>query len=578
MSLPLSFRLCLGLALFIQCSSLCLFVGGISSLGVRLSVGLLIVSWLLTSFLLAFRGPLYFFSLKNLKLGLKNIPISLRLLVALGCFQAFLNLLNASYPLTEGDSLHSYLTSAKGWVVHNHIGYVSNAFVNGLYGPGAMVNLFGYFFGEDRGAMLLNGWAMGLALAGSVYAIARILRVEGPSALAAGLFVLILPDVWYEAASAKFDLTTSFLLVVSLGLLLRRPSEHRMWFGVAGFLAGGAAMSQSSAVLFLPMALLLLLRMRSMAPILFFIVGWGVASLPICLFNYMTQGNPIYPIGWGPWLHKGIRVFDMNPNRSEWTYVYFGGWLGPLQSILFETFRDRYHGFGPMPLLFFPVYVYRVLSDASWRPVGVCALAYVLGWTQMRQVPRDMLAILALLSIPIADSLWGLYRDRLERSARCVLITVALVAYGAVVSQNAMNAVFFERLPGYSSPRRDSYLSRVLPKIDERIPRWDLVTWINTQTPLDAKILALINPNLFYFDRTLLMPDDPSVIAALNAAEPAAVLRVWDDASISYIIAAEDQSYHNTPRRAPWLDMRWLESHYEQVFRSPQARIWKRRP
>jgi len=498
-----------------------------------------------------------------------------------------LNLINALAPVTEGDSLHSYLVAPKWWALEGHIGYVSNSHFNGLYGIAALLSSFGLLCGNDQISVVLVGFSFGLMGAFCVFAVARRLNVTRQGSLIAATLFVCLPDVWYQSATGKFDMAAVFFCLLALLTLLsiENPVRQAVWVGI---FVGIGIWTQLGSVMIVPAILVYLFctlhmnagpntsrPLRFLPHTFIFLIVVGLMLLPGSLLNWKIYHNPFYPMGIWPFIDKTYSSLNFSGNRTNWTYIYFGGspW-GFLKSMWYETFIDRFHGLGPWFVLFMPLFLWTFWDgDSRWKGLSGFSIIYLVEWNLLRQVPRDMLIVSSVNCVAIARSLTLPYSKKLENWGISVLRLILCICAGAMVAQNARNAAFYERFNFLlQHESKATYLARVLDKIDTHLPRWDIIEWSNRNIPISDVSVAYINPNLYYFDRKMLQIGDPIAQNLLHNLDDFALLKLLKDHNIMYIFM--DRKFTSEPTGI--LRSVFLKRYCSEVFSNRFALIFRR--
>ena len=164
--------------------------------------------------------------------------------------------------------------------------------------PYALATLFAAT-GHRIGAVVFAQAALGVAMAGLVYAITA--GLFGTAAgLAAGLLVALYgPEVFHEGLLLR-DAPLACVAVTTLAVLitaLRRPGERR-WLFVAGLLFGGGLLLKSTTLLFSIAAGALVVRRLGGGWVL--TAGALVALLPLLARNLAVGASPFALAGSGP--------------------------------------------------------------------------------------------------------------------------------------------------------------------------------------------------------------------------------------------------------------------------------------
>lgn len=458
------------------------------------------------------------------------------LVLLLFCLQVAVNLASALAPPVEGDTLNTYLVAPKWWVIDGAVGHVENS-NNSIFGPSSFVSALVLMFGSDLSSLLVNGFGAGLLSAVAVYLLTRQLGGEGLAALMAATIYLTLPDVWYQASSAKADMLSSLFNLCMILALFDDTDSLITRHTKAGVLSGLAIWTKLSALLAVPalcVASAIYFRRESRGLIIqclaLFALTSALMTTPSFLLNWESYGNPVYPLSIGPF--EGV-VDVANIDQSVPTEKGLGGLISVIG---FQTFGQRFHGFGPFLLVFLPLSIWGLSAfSRETRALVFFCLVYFLTWYGMRQVARDLLPVLAMSGVgaSLCVTSTRLYPFPVGR------LVSLLVGLGCVLSlsaQSTRNMLYHERWRyAFSSMSRGEYLNTVLQKVDPVIPRWDMITWVNDNVSPQTKALNLFSHVNYYFDQRLIGPQNPVVDSMLGAGSHEALMGLLRDACVTHV-------------------------------------------
>lgn len=169
------------------------------------------------------------------------------------------------------------------------------------YNPGLMRVLFvpGHAMADERVSNLLH-WTIVLMLLGAVYLLGRELASRAAGLLAVAIVLTAGNIANFSAQVSDYPLAGVFFLLAVLAAFHTR-SHPRAWWA-AGLLGGFGMCTKYYGGVFFPLILLLMIVVsqgpwtaRLTAALKASVVA-GLLFLPWALYNFVTVGNPVYPM------------------------------------------------------------------------------------------------------------------------------------------------------------------------------------------------------------------------------------------------------------------------------------------
>jgi len=350
-----------------------------------------------------------------------------------------------------------------------------------------------------------------------------------------------MPAVQALIPSAKVNLGWAFFELLSLYAFSRWgmevPQDDR-WLLAAG-LFGGAALGSSYYAAFSVVIVVLfisvvtrsrLLTRRALKRLALYLGPVVLLSAGWLLKNYAEVGNPVFPI---------MDKFFAGRVRFEAEGNHASGWLGLLKIFYDMSVGYIARGFGkPIGPIFLAL-----LPGLAWaRPLerqvkwglGYVVLFFGL-WYLGIQRARNFLPPLAVLSL-VCAYLWF----RLARLGRAwrwsFAVLFALYLTFGWVTYARLHLVNLDKLRYVAGlVTRQAYLERNLAQ-SVALPHADMVDYINTQLPDDARIVSMYLGTGYYVERTFI---DSRYVDALASGErpttPQRILDLWQQAGITHV-------------------------------------------
>jgi hypothetical protein len=289
------------------------------------------------------------------------------------------------------------------------------------------------------------------------------------------------------------------------GFLDRSISRRAIW-GLIGLLAGCAMGCKYPALIsaVLPFGALSLIdarRSRSVAPVLCYVVGWGVVMGPWLVKNVMDTGNPVYPLA--NTIFHG-RYWDM-ARETKWTNAHGrrAVTLGELGNSLVDV-AGRSDWQSPLYIALAPLALLRPgsrrLALALW---GFVAYLFATWWLLTHRLDRFWLPLLPPLAV-LAGLGADWVRNRGWSILLAVIMTIALVTNLTYITT---------ALAGLNEWTADLvFLRRDLPK------RWNAaLARLDTELPAEAHPLVVGQAAVFHLDHAVAFNTvfDPELIEVM---------------------------------------------------------------
>lgn len=417
------------------------------------------------------------------------------------------SLVAALAPPTAGDALCYHLELPKRFLLEHSVVYLPDT-DNSTYPLLAeMWYLWALALDGPVAAQLLH-WGLGvlLALATVVLATAIIGR---PWAWCAGGAVLLVPGVSNQMTAPLNDVALAAMTTLALAAAWRAAidREHRGWYVLAGWLAGGALAIKYLAIAYFAAAALVLLGVAAGRGQRRSLLTGGAAAAVVALAiagpwyvrSTWYTGNPVHPF-FDDVIARlaALNVSDTtDPLRTPHSAFRTSSTaprtvlacaLAPWQLTMHpENFGGRGHQLGVLFLATLPglVLCRRLRGLRTLLSIGVL---YFLAWYLLRPNSRFLLPIVPLLCIAVVW-VWMEWRWLPTGPRRCLACLTALVLLaGAAVAPLRAR----DRLPvALGIESRECFLMR-------REPSYPAAAWANALVTPEMHILSQ-EQRAFYF-------------------------------------------------------------------------------
>jgi uncharacterized protein DUF1420 len=305
------------------------------------------------------------------------------LLVAFVGIVLLLEGLAAMAPMTGSDALHYHFTSPLH-ILRN--GFYPDFFLTTsfLTGQGHLLILTGLALGSEKLAMGL------LFLPGALAAVcaARLARtwVSRCWAILVGLTFLLNPVVFWQISTAGVpDLWMAFFATTGVLLIARARSDSTTALATCcGVLAGGVAGTKYLGCVFAAALLLAFLwESRSLKRTGLFLAGALVAGIWPYVRNLLWTGDPVFPfaMSWlAPSTVNSRAVASLVASTVVSSQRTLGAaWRFPLFAVVNRSNLGFWEFFGPLCLMFLPLFLLKAGRTAHWRAALIVTIAGSLG-------------------------------------------------------------------------------------------------------------------------------------------------------------------------------------------------------
>lgn len=419
-------------------------------------------------------------------------------------FVAFFTLVGSLSPILGMDAAAYHMSDVKIFVQQHRI--VPIPFTRESLWPFLIQMLFALGFCL-RGVVLskLFHFAYYGASFLAVYLLCRRYWPKRNSVLAASIFA-ITPAIFTGTTYAYTDLAVVFYTVLAFyGFFAWLDTNQTRWFCFSGIMCGfllgikitSAVVPAIILALYWHKALFLNIRFKQKTwPAIIFIV----AMMAFCGVWYVRSwsilGNPIYPFASGFFNGNG---YAKDYVRGFHEYAGIGmGWkqyIGMLWPLTLYPARFGGESIGVVFLIFLPMLLFAQHLTRFMRYVLVIVICLYTSWFIVYQYTRFFYPTLVFLSIAVAFVYYEICTVDFFVRRFATFLLVGLFCYSAALSVYH-NLDKFQVVFGLVRPQ--DYLLKC-----ER--SYGIATYANHHLPLNAKILSLSEPRLYYFDREIVM-------------------------------------------------------------------------
>ncbi|HJT30794.1 MAG TPA: hypothetical protein VJ783_01920 [Pirellulales bacterium] len=418
------------------------------------------------------------------------------------------SLIAALAPPTAGDALCYHLELPKRFLLEHSVVYLPDT-DNSTYPLLAeMWYLWALALDGPVAAQLLH-WGLGVLLALSTVVLATAI-VGRPWAWCVGGVVLLVPSVSNQMTAPLNDVALAAMTTLALAAAWRAAidHEHRGWYVLAGWLAGGALAIKYLAIAYFAAAAVVLLGVAAGRGQRRSLLTGGAAAAVVALAiagpwyvrSTWYTGNPVHPFFDDVFarLAPALSVSDGTaPSRiphsafrtsSTAPRTVLACALAPWQLTMHpENFGGRGHQLGVLFLATLPglLFCRRLRGLRTLLSIG---LLYFVAWYLLRPNARFLLPVVPLLCIAVIW-VWMEWRWLPVAPRRCLACATGLVLLaGAAVAPLRAR----DRLPvALGIESRESFLMR-------REPSYPAAAWANALVTPEMRILSQ-EQRAFYF-------------------------------------------------------------------------------
>lgn len=480
-------------------------------------------------------------------------PLSLFSFAAGTVFLSFagLNLLAALVPTLNNDTLNLYFWCPKVWIRQNSLVDLKAHFVDNIIFWVPLMHAYCMLLSSEVLAKLFNVYGPGVLAALVVFSQARRYFKAEIALLATAIFYGGYFIVWLNE-SGRINLAMGFYELTAMYCLFSwvdadgRPATNWLMLSAAcaGFAAGIHISSWKTvltiAVLFVAVSLwqrrysLWAGALRLAA----FLAVVALAASPLYVRNYVTTGNPVFPLChsiFGGERYTGLDSTDIlgRGQRKQGPADF----VCKLWEITTRPYpKTRSHTPCPLILIFAPLFIF--VKNAHRRVVhflGVAALLYV-GWFFTQRMARYGFDYLSLLSIVAAYTICAFIDSRrkvLAAATVCVVAAVFVMDMKKDIRYIHPTPVVMKCALGLL-PRRD-YLVRE-SATRPMSPGYRFCEYINARTPPSAVVFGTTEVEEYWFDRPYLSVREAAGMDIITAKTPEEMLHRMRERHITHVL------------------------------------------
>lgn len=401
------------------------------------------------------------------------------------------------------DALIYHLTLPKQYMIIHGLGFIAGVQPYGQFPQNVeMLYLWGMLLRTEVVAQLTH-WAMGCALAGTVYWLARSKMNRLWSVLAAAIFYAG-GEVAAQSGHADIDLAIALfqVLAVMAGLKFLDNRQYK-WLAVSALCAGVAGGSKYTGVLIaIPMIMLISWYLVQVwkwpRKVILRSVGMFMAMallplLPWLVKNLILVGNPVFPTlqEWFPG-RPDVAAVD---NLITSGFVPQVAAQKNLAAFLASPFNITFDPsaiiggsyIGPLFLAIAPVYfLLRARLSPRAKQLLVVSVIYYVLWFWTVPYPRFMLGAVAIQSVCVVECLYHFIQLLPAWASRLTLGFAALwLLLGVGFS------VYFHRaaMPYLLGMQSWAENARVRAKAEADFGLYDQIKWLETLLPAETAVL-----------------------------------------------------------------------------------------
>ena len=435
-------------------------------------------------------------------------------------------LLGALAPPVARDSLLYHLSLPKAYAAHHGLSELPDNLMS--YTPLSIELQFlwallvggaeGGRMGERAAGFLAT--AMGILCCFLVWEWTRSLHLKRFWSLVAVASIATVPTVWAVATSAYVDLAVALYVALAIHALSQwwESLEHGWLSRVAIFM--GFALASKLIILYLavPMALVVLIRLRTMDQSgqqrIFREAGLALALVtlvagPWYLRNWWLSGSPLFPFFLNLWpAHVPTWDLERSLLYNDWM-LHYGQQPRTLVTSLIAPFRlslagkmNSFSNYDGVLGIFFLAGLPLVLAARRHLPSGlkvaaVMSLALLLSWIFSSQQLRYLLPALpaAAVCIAFAAQRWTIAFPRRSNEALLGIVFVVIFLSNLFIVGSLFQSLRPTSVVLGSEPRQE-YLGR-------HLAYYSLYQMANSGLPADARIwLVNLRNDTYYLERS----------------------------------------------------------------------------
>lgn len=464
---------------------------------------------------------------------------------------AVFNLISALTPTLNNDTLNLYFWCPKVWIQQNAIIDVELKFVDNIIFWVSILHAYCMLLSSEVLAKLFDVYAPGVLSAFVVFLLARRYIKLEVAILAAAIYYNSYCNIWMSEsgrinfAMAFYELSAMYCFFVWLDA---GAVEKKKWVLLSGLFAGFAAgihISSFKTVIVIAFLIVLASLWKRRCSVsgtakllLIFLASALLLASPLFIRNYVTTGNPTYPLL--HWVFGGEEYAGIyGPN------IMSRGQDTPIARDFFCKLWDittkplaKTRSTNPCPLILVFVPLFLLVKNAPrriWHFFGVALIIYTL-WFFTQRMARYGYDYLSLLSIVASYTICAFLQSR-KRILIAVTVGAVLMAFVLDMERNIRfyypDTAMLRCAVGIL-PRRE-YLIRI--SADRPFsPNYSMCEYINNNTPDTAIVFGTSEVEEYWFDRPYLSVREQAGSDIYYEKSPEEILRRMKEQGITHVI------------------------------------------
>jgi len=425
-----------------------------------------------------------------------------------------LNFLRAFVPITDHDSLESYLYVPKFYAQHHAISQLAFTKWDDLPLTAEMITTLGLLIKNEILSKLLTGFTLGVLSMLVIYA-AGTLAVNRKTGLVAALMFYLIPEVLWITNTVKVDLAWAFFEFLAFFLFLawnksrNRQEQVPLLYFAFIFLGLGLGTKYVSLLTLIFVNLVLLglffarqwkLPFSSLAGILLKAnLAAIILALPYFIKNYLYTGNPVFPYLFSPHYEvDAVRSYSGASGILDYYWNLFFLRDFPAAKMVYTGSNS----FGSLIIAFLPAVLLcpkKQQKMLEWFILVWFIYTLTMMLSSSPQ-PRHLLNTIPLLIIPASAGAVSL----LEKKGWIRICFFLAFLYPSLFTLKVKGNEFLRNdlkvVAGLET--NSQYLDRTLFSKPKHMHR-EMMDYIKTELPPEAMILTMYYCNAYYVDRPM---------------------------------------------------------------------------
>jgi hypothetical protein len=417
--------------------------------------------------------------------------------------------LGAATPPFFFDALTYHLGVPQQYLQNHGFHYIPHHYYSNFPANMGMLFLVGLSFSGGMLAHLIS-WIFAPMTAFAVYAFAK-LRWGNSTAITAAVILLFVPGILIASILTSVDNAVMFYSFLSCSALLSWcASRQKSWFILSGIFCGLAVGSKYTAlaVTFITLEFILFLHeyvieKRGVLLVLRTLIVFGLIVLvlisPWLIKNSLYTGNPLFPffnsvfgvqgteaISYGQILSRRI------PESTDWLKRLFSYYLAAPWTTSMQV--DGAAGIaGVLFLLCLPLLFLLKKNNRLIRYLVLASVCSFGVWIVfLPRVLRYVFPAFPFFSLVLADTFWRMSKTRYKKAIIFGGLSLILLYQGGLF----LRETSFQPMTYIFPPQsQEDFL------IAQGVNSYPAIEYINTETPLDSKILFVGEMRGFYCRR-----------------------------------------------------------------------------